>query len=197
MLRVVDVVYVIQGDGPMAGVPVVKVLTAGCSMGCKFCNQDYTEGARDWNAADTQMLYECGARWVSIGGGEPLDQNLTEFLAECRNAGKLVHLETNGAHSYMPELFDYITVSPKVPALALKAPAFDELRVLYHTDQQDLAQWFSTDVERRLRGSVRTLQPLERPPGSGICNYRDTVLAVKRDPRWRLAVQVNRLVGIS
>ena len=198
LLKVTDVVYVVHGEGVMVGVPVLQVMTAGCTFGCRFCDADHTTGARDWNAGDKEKLYDSQARWVTLTGGEPLQQDLVQFAAEVHNAGKLLHVETSGTVAAESAMFDFITCSPKMPAHELPLLRWDELKVLYHTPAQDLAQWFSADILARFRGpDHRCLQPVERPVGSGLFNFRDTVLAVKQDPRWRLSVQVHKWLQIS
>jgi 7-carboxy-7-deazaguanine synthase len=50
-LKIVDLFYTIQGEGPYNGMPSVFVRLAGCNLRCYFCDTNFETGAvvRDMN----------------------------------------------------------------------------------------------------------------------------------------------------
>jgi sulfatase maturation enzyme AslB (radical SAM superfamily) len=91
-LRIAEVLYSIQGEGSLVGVPSVFVRTSGCNLRCAWCDTPYTswhpEGddwtlERIWAAVDAYP-----ARHVVLTGGEPMiAREIVELTAVCGRAG--------------------------------------------------------------------------------------------------------------
>ncbi|MCX5754121.1 MAG: 7-carboxy-7-deazaguanine synthase QueE [Candidatus Krumholzibacteria bacterium] len=135
----------IQGEGPYVGSLQIFVRFSGCSLRCVYCD---TIKARERvphcalrgrepertipNPVDAGELASCvrslavvtpGIHSMSVTGGEPLEQVdfLKAFLADIRECGLLVYLETNGlfedaARSVSP-LVDIVSLDVKLPSL--------------------------------------------------------------------------------
>lgn len=109
LLRVQQVFYTIQGEGPFAGYPAVFVRTAGCNLRCTFCDTDFESG---WaNVMSPEDLFGLvGRTWAGGGrqgssglvvltGGEPLIQNpgaLARLVELLTTLGWHVQVETAG-----------------------------------------------------------------------------------------------------
>lgn len=120
-LKVSEVFYSLQGEGPNAGRPTVFIRLAGCNLKCEWCDSKYT-----WDDTEAKNMsvkeirkeidqYNCSH--VCITGGEPLIQKdgLEKLLYELYPFYS-VEVETNG--TLFPKLnIDCVNlwnVSPKL-----------------------------------------------------------------------------------
>lgn len=206
-----EMFYTLQGEGAQAGRPAVFCRFAGCNLWsgreedradavCTFCDTDFvgTDGqgggkfrtaaelaraiAAKWPADD-----DSGRRYVVCTGGEPLLQ-LDEPLIDALHAeGFEVAVETNGTQS-APKGLDWICVSPKAGAPVVLA-AGDELKLVY---PQPLAM---PERFESLGFTHFFLQPMDGPDREA--NTRAAVAWCLAHPRWRLSVQMHKIVGID
>lgn len=125
----------IQGEGKLAGIPVIFIRTAGCNLRCTWiddlgkvdiCDTPYSshsvEETEDWEVDNVVKLVELNLgniKHVIISGGEPTIQPgpLVNLINKLKKKLKLhVTVETNGVH-YVPELawsVDLFSISPKL-----------------------------------------------------------------------------------
>ena len=204
-----EIFYTLQGEGAHAGRPAVFLRFAGCNLWsgreqdragaqCNFCDTDFvgTDGQGGGKFRSADELAACVAelwgegeeyRLVVITGGEPMLQ-LDELLIEALHArGFRVAVETNGTLPAAPGL-DWICVSPKAGTDVVQRRG-DELKLVWPQpgiDPAELEQW---EFEHFL------VQPMD-------CAEADTALeaaislAMDR-PRWRLALQAHKIVGLA
>lgn len=107
-LEVIKLFPTIQGEGPFAGTPAIFIRLAGCSLDCRGCDTQYTQG-RYWENPDMIASTAIGLAIISkislnplavITGGEPLRQNLDPLCHELIDQHRFrVQIETNGIHS--------------------------------------------------------------------------------------------------
>lgn len=122
-----------QGEGPATGRNAVFIRTAGCPVGCTWCDTKYSWDSREREGtshtvskvATDDLAHQVRRRSggtadvVVVTGGEPLTQQ-RELLSLVRHPaleGLSLHLETAGV--YVPDValaehFDLIVVSPKL-----------------------------------------------------------------------------------
>ena len=107
-----------QGEGPFAETPSLFIRTSGCNLRCSFCDTPYTS----WNPEGEQILLDKLAErirasivpHVVLTGGEPmLAPQLTELSDVCRQAGKVITIETAGTVDRSVEC-DLMAISPKM-----------------------------------------------------------------------------------
>ena len=107
-----------QGEGPFAETPSLFIRTSGCNLRCTFCDTPYTS----WNPEGKQRtldqlrksVQEANAEHVVITGGEPmLAPQLTELTEICREADKIITIETAGTVDRSVEC-DLMSISPKM-----------------------------------------------------------------------------------
>lgn len=135
-IRVKEIFYTIQGEGPFTGMPAVFVRLHGCNLACWFCDTDF-EGDHSLQSPDElvtniQNQFLCinpeAVKLVVITGGEPLIQNLSGLIDRLLDVGIAVQIETAGTvwDSSLNQFFcGYATVegsltlvcSPKTPSV--------------------------------------------------------------------------------
>jgi len=204
-----EIFHTLQGEGAQAGRPAVFCRFAGCNLWsgreedrataiCQFCDTDFVglDGVNGGRFADAQQLADAiNEQWqasdslhkyVVFTGGEPLLQ-LDEALISAMHARDFeVAIETNGTLP-VPEGVDWVCVSPKQGA-ALVVERGDEIKVVVPQTGQDLAAFEQMNFKHYF------LQPMD-----GLNKQRNTDFAIstcKQRPRWRLSVQMHKLLQL-
>ncbi len=99
-LKVVDMFYTLQGEGPYSGMTSVFVRLADCNLRCTMCDTDFTTGARVVEVEElvqqVRTLAGTKTRLVVITGGEPLLQNIVPFCRQLAKYNFRVQIETAG-----------------------------------------------------------------------------------------------------
>lgn len=99
-LKIVDLFYTIQGEGPYNGMPSVFVRLAGCNLRCTWCDSDFETGAVVRDVDNLIELIQVAAnhrtKLVVITGGEPLLQNIVPLIKELTRRQYRVQIETAG-----------------------------------------------------------------------------------------------------
>jgi 7-carboxy-7-deazaguanine synthase len=147
---------------------------------------------------------------VCLTGGEPLLQpeGVAELVVRLQHKEVRVHLETNGtlappggaaesgneSEDVAAECsFDWVVVSPKPPDYRIH-PAWhgsiDELKLIVTAD-------FDVAVaERAARAHPEAVVCLQPEHGAGPTIAAATVGMVMAHPRWRLSLQMHKLLGV-
>jgi len=123
-LKVNEIFYSLAGEGANTGMPVIFIRLSGCNKACPFCDTEHKSGEELTIPIIYNRIKELTTKCNSIifTGGEPLLQLNAEIVCEFQHLGFWIGLETNG--SIKPDAgccFDYVSVSPKVPPMELKA----------------------------------------------------------------------------
>jgi organic radical activating enzyme len=187
----------LQGEGAHAGRPCVFLRFAACNLACTWCDTDFAaEGAVRRDAADIVerlvALDRHAARMVVVTGGEPTLQYDGELERALHAAGFRVHMESNGTRAPAAPV-DWLTVSPKprfhTGSLALASVRPDEVKVVVDetVDAAALAGY-----EARYASAQYFAQPCAGDPES----LARTLALVQARPRWRLSLQLHKIVGI-
>ena len=190
----------LQGEGAHAGRPCVFLRFAACNLACTWCDTDFSpeRATRMTPAEISSRLLELdvhASRLVIVTGGEPALQWDPPLAGALRAAGFSVHMESNGTRPLGAPV-DWLTLSPKPRfhpasvALALLAP--DECKVVVDEtiDEAALAAH-----ERRYTGCrLWFLQPCmdERYEH----HLQRTLALLHRHPRWRLSLQLHKILGV-
>lgn len=178
--RINEIFYSLQGEGAHTGVAAVFVRMSGCNKRCDFCDTDfasYTEmSAEEIIAAISQYP----AVTVIITGGEPSLQLDRELIDAIHNAGRRIHVETNGSLP-LPDGIDWVTCSPKDRDIQLQRA--DEVKLVFTGDNPEWALAL-------FDGARLSLQPLS------CSNTAETVAYIKSHPWWRLSLQTHKLIDI-
>ncbi|MFN3269713.1 MAG: radical SAM protein [Candidatus Kapaibacteriota bacterium] len=140
--NVSEVFTSVQGEGTRAGKPCFFIRLQGCELRCKWCDTPYAldlkERATILSGEDLlNKLYSSGIKFVTITGGEPLNQKaiipLMTFLCDKEYE---VLLETNG-HLDISEVDKRV-----IKVMDLKCPGsgmekFNNYKNIEYLDQKD------------------------------------------------------------
>lgn len=103
MLKINEIFYSLQCEGPFAGHPAVFVRLAGCNLKCSFCDTEHEDGMIMEEEEIVHLVKEKSTcNLVVLTGGEPFLQNIEPLCELLILFGYRVQVETNG------------TVAPKV-----------------------------------------------------------------------------------
>lgn len=197
-LAVSETFYSIQGEGARAGEASFFIRLQGCkAKGACYvagvrCDTEFESG-KELTLDDLLVLLKFAkAEWIVWTGGEPLDQLNAEAVSFFSQRGYKQALETSGLHP-LPDgvFFDHVTVSPKVAehVLAKNFPqGVHELRYVRHSGQ---------DIPRP---AIQAVHYFISPHFNGATidagNLRHCMDLVLANPKWRLSVQLHKLLQV-
>ena len=192
-MRVNEIFYSLQGEGFHSGTPAVFVRFSGCNLRCPFCDTQHDGGTDMSEEAIVAAVAQYPARLVVVTGGEPALQLTATLVDALHAAGKLVAVETNGTRP-LPDGVDWVTLSPKDAWLGPQAAPVlsraDELKLLYDGVHEP-------SLYPTVAVAHRYLQPCDS--GDPIRNADITARVieyVKKDPRWKLSLQIHKILNI-
>jgi len=204
-----EVYYTLQGEGAQAGHAAVFLRFAGCNLWsgreedrasatCTFCDTDFvgTDGPGGGKFAEADALAravearwpagEGGERLVVCTGGEPALQLDAPLVAALHARGFRVAIETNGTVPLAAPV-DWLCVSPKA-GTTLAVTRGDELKLVYPQPEAPPERFEGLAFARF------SLQPMDGPE-----RERNTALAARyclEHPRWRLSLQMHKVIGL-
>lgn len=181
----------IQGEGLNAGVPAFFIRLAGCNLRCPFCDTPEAQALDSGVSIPLEEIitsfFRAQTSRVILTGGEPTLQHLPPLIKALREEGAdWIALETNGTNPEPGDL-DWITVSPKWAEAPLRVNRCDELKIVFENGDRTitLARQFP-----RVRSIVVQPKSLRNTD-----EVRAFVLGMRHDKRWRMGVQLHRLLG--
>jgi len=122
-LTINEIYRSIQGESTWAGLPCVFVRLTFCDLRCTYCDTAYAfhAGAKITLPEIIRQVLAFDCPLVEITGGEPLLQrNVLPLMKELCDSGKIVLIETSGAH-------DISGIDPRVHRIMdLKTPGSGE-----------------------------------------------------------------------
>jgi 7-carboxy-7-deazaguanine synthase len=137
---------------------------------------------------------------VCITGGEPFIHDLRGIVGTLMNHGYEVHIETSGTvplekafgegHSWT-EQESWITVSPKQGVLVEMISRADEIKLLVD-ENFDIAKL----PEAVALARIVYLQPVNYEHTINMDNLRRCLRLQKEHPRWRVSVQMHKVMGV-
>ena len=206
-----EIFYTLQGEGAHAGRPAVFCRFAGCNLWsgrekhrdraiCRFCDTDFVgidgEGGGKYRSA-RELAQKIAATWaagtdasmerfVVCTGGEPLLQLDDALLDELHSHGFEVAVETNGTKP-APSSIDWLCVSPKADT-ELAIQSGNELKLVYPQEDAPPERFEHLAFEHFY------LQPMDGPTRDE--NTGRAVDYCKAHPKWRLSLQMHKILGI-
>ena len=187
--RVNEIFYSIQGEGVFAGKPAVFVRFSGCNLACPWCDTDHSrfmEMTSDGlEKAVRELLNGHEGAIIVLTGGEPALQ-LRDDEPLFRGSGCRICIETNGTLP-VPGWVDWVTVSPKdeLPSII---PHPNELKFVF--EPEHIPYYLSLQEA----DCVKSIQPLARKDGT--TNLPEALDFVLAHPRFKLSVQLHKIIGV-
>jgi 7-carboxy-7-deazaguanine synthase len=203
-----EIFKTLQGEGAQAGRAAVFCRFAGCNLWsgreedragavCPFCDTDFvgTDGPGGGRFGTAELLAAAveetwaglePRRFVVFTGGEPLLQLDAALIRAVHVRGFEIAVETNGTQEPADGI-DWLCVSPKAGA-PLRLKRGHELKLVWPQGGLDPADLASLPFEHFW------LQPMDGP--DRLANTVSAITYCLSHPRWRLSVQMHKLVGI-
>ncbi len=208
-----EIYFTLQGEGAHSGRPAVFLRFAGCNLWsgrerhradavCRFCDTQFvgTDGPGGGKFETAGDLAEAVAsqwprsrggrdRYVVCTGGEPLLQLDRALIDALHAAGFAVGVETNGTIA-APDGIDWLCVSPKAAAPLVQRRG-NELKLVYPQVEPEARpeNFEGLDFEQFF------LQPCDDE--DGVANTRAAIDYCLEHPRWKLSLQIHKLIGIA
>ncbi len=192
-LYVNEIFYSLQGEGGRMGEASVFIRLTGCNLRCSFCDTSFDDG-KEMNEEEIYekiTLYPC--KWIVWTGGEPTLQLKEQTLLFFNNKGYKQAIESNGTNC-IPSLLDYVVCSPKGDFERIKEvnPIVDEIRLPVESGDEiplldvlpQAKYYFLSPVFHSDKQTTRN-------------NIHYCVEQIKKDPHWRLSLQMHKLIGIE
>jgi len=196
VLPVVEEFFTLQGEGYQTGRAAYFIRLGGCDIGCSWCDSRFS-----WNPALHPMVetialidhvIDSGADSVVVTGGEPLMWNLDFICNGLKSKNISTFIETSGAYP-LSGTWDWICLSPKknMPPGDEMCNIADELKVIVQ-DTSDF-EW-----AEKYRGMVRQECRLFLQPEWSRFEkiIPDIVDYIKKNPKWRISLQVHKYMHI-
>lgn len=206
-----EIFYTLQGEGANTGRPAVFCRFSGCNLWsgreedrsaatCQFCDTDFigTDGLGGGKFASAGVLAMAIAaawpravsfhrpRFVVCTGGEPLLQLDAPLIAALHAQNFEIAVETNGTLPPPPGI-DWVCVSPKART-ELVITRGQELKLIFPQEGAE------PELFERLDFQHFFLQPMDGP--DRVRNTQEAVRYCLEHPKWRLSLQIHKLLGI-
>ncbi|MDR0798170.1 MAG: 7-carboxy-7-deazaguanine synthase QueE [Dysgonamonadaceae bacterium] len=192
-LNVKEIFYSLQGEGGRQGAASIFIRLTRCNLSCDFCDTDF-EGGEPMSVQQIHArLQTFPCQWIVWTGGEPTLQLTEEILQFFHDLGYRQAIESNGSRP-LSKLLDYTVVSPKGDvAYARKInPQVDEIRLPVQKHQA------ISEMESLPAAHHYFLSPVfSEDEVVTQANIAHAVEQVKLNPRWRLSLQIHKLIGIE
>ncbi|MCK5785418.1 MAG: 7-carboxy-7-deazaguanine synthase [Candidatus Sabulitectum sp.] len=194
--RVKEMVLTLQGEGAMAGTPVVLLRFEGCNLSCDFCDTDFTgtDGIGGGIFTTPGNLADAiEEKWISdtqvnilCTGGEPLLQLDPPLIKELRARSCKILLETNGTLK-APDGIHWICVSPKTNTIPLQNSG-DEIKIVWPQKHMN------PETFKKLNFNHFWIQPIFDKNYNE--NLETSIEYCLTHPGWRLSLQTHRFTGL-
>ncbi|HHB79043.1 MAG TPA: 7-carboxy-7-deazaguanine synthase [Saprospiraceae bacterium] len=205
--KIKEIFYTLQGEGFHAGRAAVFVRFSGCNLWsgreedrqkaiCQFCDTEFvgTDGQNGGTYSTDQLIRKIKELWPNDGsifivctGGEPLLQLDQELVDALRKNKIYIAVETNGT-KLAPKGIDWICVSPKANAPLLLTKGH-ELKLVFPQKGIQPSDFEHLDFEHFF------LQPMA---GHWIkAHTHESVLYCLAHPKWKISVQLHKILGID
>lgn len=195
-LPVVEEFFSLQGEGFQTGKAAYFIRLGGCDIGCNWCDSRFSWNPDIHPVIETKTIInrvkQSGADSVVITGGEPLMWNLDILCNGLKKNNISTFLETSGAYPLSGK-WDWICLSPKknMPPVIENCKVADELKVIIQ-DKSDF-EW----AEKYNSMVSNTCKLFLQPEWSRFDDIiADIVDYVKKNPNWRISLQVHKYMHI-
>ena len=195
-LPIMEYFYTIQGEGFYSGRAAFFIRTAGCDVGCVWCDVKESWDADKHPLQSIDFLIDevqkSGTKLVVITGGEPAMYDLTTITNKIKALNIEVAIETSGCYNLIGDI-DWYCFSPKkfkspVEEAYLKA---SELKVVIsHPSDFEWAEGHATKINHSCKLYLQPEWSKQERFLPEIIEY------VKKHPKWRISLQTHKFMNI-
>lgn len=196
VLPLMEYFYTIQGEGAYQGHAAYFIRLGGCDVGCVWCDvKESWDASRHPLVAVAEMVSQAeqsGANIAVITGGEPAMYNLLPLTEALKQAGLRTHIETSGAYP-LTGVWDWVCFSPKKfknPHPSVYALAHELKIIVYNKSDFGWAEEFAHKVNPACELFLQPEWSKEKEMLPLIINY------VKKNPRWKVSLQIHKYMNI-
>ena len=183
--KINEIFYSIQGEGARIGTANIFLRFSGCNLNCDFCDTTHHSYNEMTIYEILNIIKEYPCNWVILTGGEPTIYDLQPLISVLNRYN--IAIETNGIISTKNLNLDWITVSPKTDYIhndyKIKPP--NEIKIVV-TPYTKIKEW-------RFINCLYYVQP----EGNKEENIKHCINLVKGNPRWRLSLQMHKILNIQ
>ncbi len=192
-LKVNELFYSLQGEGGRQGEASIFIRLSGCNLHCDFCDTEFESG--EWMELDQilDQINDFSCKWIIWTGGEPSLQLNDEILLFFKEKGYKQAIESNGCFPFSP-LLDYTVCSPKgnISYAKLKNKKVSEIRIPVRVGNE------IPSIAGLPEADSYFLSPIfESEEETTAANVTFCIEEIKKNPIWRLSVQIHKLIGIK
>lgn len=210
-----EIFHTLQGEGLRAGRAAVFCRFSGCNLWtgreqdratsiCRFCDTDFigTDGHGGGTFATAHELahaiieafpYPASpdyTRYIVFTGGEPTLQLDEELITLLHNAHCELAIESNGTRP-LPHGLDWICISPKAGA-PLAINQGHELKLVWPQEGMDESHLHKLEA---LDFTHFLLQPCDNAKATA--NMQACIDWCQSHPKWRLCIQMHKVIGVQ
>jgi organic radical activating enzyme len=188
--------YTIQGEGFYQGHAAYFIRLGGCEVRCVWCD---VKDSWEVNAHPKVHVDELatkakasGSRIAVVTGGEPSMHNLIALTEALKARGLRTHIETSGAYPLTGQ-WDWVCFSPKKfkpPHASVPAAASELKVVIFHKSDFAWAEEFALQVGSTCELYLQPEWSKEKEILPSIVEY------VKKDPKWKISLQVHKYMDV-
>lgn len=192
-----EIFYSLQGEGLNVGRAAVFVRLSGCNLACSYCDTEFQTGKEMSLEEIAESIKSYPAKFLIWTGGEPTLQLTDATVDFFHQLGYFQAIETNGTRA-VPKGIDYITCSPKPEALSRLKSFFpngvDEFRFPLGADTP-----LPPEIEELPPAQSYLVSPIfigDNAMHLDLSAVARCVDFVKVRPKWRLSIQMHKLIHI-
>ena len=194
-LPVMESFYTIQGEGFHSGSPAHFIRTAGCDVGCGWCDvkESWDEDLHpivDIRTLINDVKSDCNI--VVVTGGEPLLWNMKPLTKLLKKNNFKTHIETSGSSKLTGD-WDWICLSPKKrksPISEVYKEANELKMIIYNNSDFKFAEEQAKKVNSQCMLFLQpewTRKDLIMPK---IVDY------VMKNSKWKISLQTHKYLNI-
>ena len=194
-LPVMESFYTIQGEGFHSGTPAHFIRTAGCDVGCGWCDvkESWDEDLHpivDIRTLINDVKSDCNV--VVVTGGEPLLWNMKPLTKLLKRNNFKTHIETSGSSKLTGD-WDWICLSPKKrksPMSEVYKKANELKMIIYNNSDFKFAEEQAKKVNSQCMLFLQpewTRKDLIMPK---IVDY------VMKNSKWKISLQTHKYLNI-
>jgi 7-carboxy-7-deazaguanine synthase len=181
-----------QGEGHLRGFGMVFIRLAGCSVGCKECDTDYSKhrtheaSTLAW-LANNAISIKVKDRWAWITGGEPADFALTPLINALHEQRFSVAVATSGHKRLIPPV-EWLSVSPHDPMQFVQRYG-NEIKLVDGLNGLDLEEFVRSHDDATTDFFYRYVQPMSVDGKEDPSSLERCKRFLLHHPNWALSRQ--------